>query len=197
MTAFEKKTMELSSEALSYLRFCAFDFRGFSRLFALFRIWFSRCFAFIRVSSPFIFAFFSFVRVFSPLTLLFRFGISQFSQRHFLLLLWNHRKIFDRKQKLRVLYQACVFRADRKTELAARTSDFLGYFWLLKRLYFFPYYKSLNYYYISLYEREARKKFTMKIYVSIGNWTSDTSLSKPRWQLSSYSLKSNTILGFD
>ena len=37
----------------------------------------------------------------------------------------------DRKQDLNVLYQVCVFRADRKNKMAALVSDWLRYFWLL------------------------------------------------------------------
>ena len=37
----------------------------------------------------------------------------------------------DRKQDLNVLYQVCVFRADRKTKMAALASDWLRHFWLL------------------------------------------------------------------
>ena len=37
----------------------------------------------------------------------------------------------DRKQDLNVLYQVCVFRADRKNEMAALASDWLRYFRLL------------------------------------------------------------------
>ena len=37
----------------------------------------------------------------------------------------------DRKQDLDVLYQVCVFRADRKTKMAAQASDWLRHFWLL------------------------------------------------------------------
>ena len=37
----------------------------------------------------------------------------------------------DRKQDLNVLYQVCVFRADRKTKMAAPASDWLRHFWLL------------------------------------------------------------------
>ena len=42
----------------------------------------------------------------------------------------------DRKQDLNVLYQVCVFRADRKKKMAALASDWLRHFWLssLKRL---------------------------------------------------------------
>ena len=36
-----------------------------------------------------------------------------------------------RKQDLNVLYQVCVFGADRKNKMAALTSDWLRYFWLL------------------------------------------------------------------
>ena len=37
----------------------------------------------------------------------------------------------DRKQDLNVLYHVCVFRADRKNEMAALASDWLRHFWLL------------------------------------------------------------------
>ena len=37
----------------------------------------------------------------------------------------------DRKQDLNVLYQVCVFRADRKNKMAALASDSLRHFWLL------------------------------------------------------------------
>ena len=37
----------------------------------------------------------------------------------------------DRKQDLNVLYQVCVFRADRKNKMAALASDWLGHFRLL------------------------------------------------------------------
>ena len=37
----------------------------------------------------------------------------------------------DRKQDLNVLYQVCVFRADRKNKMAALASDLLRHFWLL------------------------------------------------------------------
>ena len=37
----------------------------------------------------------------------------------------------DRKQDLNVLYQFCVFRADRKNKMAALTSDLLRHFWIL------------------------------------------------------------------
>ena len=42
----------------------------------------------------------------------------------------------DRKQDLNVLYQVCVFRADRKNKMAALASDWLRHFWTspLKRL---------------------------------------------------------------
>ena len=36
----------------------------------------------------------------------------------------------DRKQDLNVLYQVCVFRADRKNKMAALASDWLRHFWL-------------------------------------------------------------------
>ena len=37
----------------------------------------------------------------------------------------------DRKQDLNVLYQVCVFRADRKNKMVALASDWLRHFWLL------------------------------------------------------------------
>ena len=37
----------------------------------------------------------------------------------------------DRKQDLDILYQVCVFRADRKNKMAALASDWLRHFWLL------------------------------------------------------------------
>ena len=37
----------------------------------------------------------------------------------------------DRKQDLNILYQVCVFQADRKNKMAALTSDRLRHFWLL------------------------------------------------------------------
>ena len=37
----------------------------------------------------------------------------------------------DRKQDLNVLYQVCVFQADRKTKMAAPASDWLRHYWLL------------------------------------------------------------------
>ena len=37
----------------------------------------------------------------------------------------------DRKQDLNILYQVCVFRADRKNKMAAPASDWLRHFWLL------------------------------------------------------------------
>ena len=37
----------------------------------------------------------------------------------------------DRKQDLNVLYQVCVFPADRKHKMAALASDWLRHFWLL------------------------------------------------------------------
>ena len=37
----------------------------------------------------------------------------------------------DRKQDLNVLYQVCVFLADRKNKMAAPSSDWLRHFWLL------------------------------------------------------------------
>ena len=39
----------------------------------------------------------------------------------------------DRKQDLNVLYQVCVFLADRKNKMAALASDWLRHFWLLLR----------------------------------------------------------------
>ena len=36
----------------------------------------------------------------------------------------------DRKQDLNALYQVCVFRADRKTNMATPASDWLRHFWL-------------------------------------------------------------------
>ena len=42
----------------------------------------------------------------------------------------NSRKL-DRKQDLNILYQVCVFRADRKNKMAAVASDWLRQFWLL------------------------------------------------------------------
>ena len=42
----------------------------------------------------------------------------------------NSRKL-DRKQDLNVLYQVCVFRADRKNKIAALASDWLRHFRLL------------------------------------------------------------------
>ena len=42
----------------------------------------------------------------------------------------NWKKL-DRKQDLNVLYQVCVFRADRKNNMAALASDLLRHFWLL------------------------------------------------------------------
>ena len=42
----------------------------------------------------------------------------------------NSKKL-DRKQDLKVLYQVCVFRADRKNKMAAPASDWLRYFRLL------------------------------------------------------------------
>ena len=38
---------------------------------------------------------------------------------------------FDRKQDLIVLYQVCVFQADRKNKMATLASDWLRHFWLL------------------------------------------------------------------
>ena len=43
---------------------------------------------------------------------------------------WNSMKL-DRKQDLNVVYQVCVFRADRKNKMAALASDWLRYFRLL------------------------------------------------------------------
>ena len=43
---------------------------------------------------------------------------------------WNSKKL-DRKQDLNVLYQVCVFRADRKNKMAALASDWLRHFRLL------------------------------------------------------------------
>ena len=43
---------------------------------------------------------------------------------------WNSTKL-DRKQDLNVLYQVCVFRADRKNKMAALDSDWLRHFRLL------------------------------------------------------------------
>ena len=43
---------------------------------------------------------------------------------------WNLTKL-DRKQDLNVLYQVCVFRADRKNKMAALASDWLRHFPLL------------------------------------------------------------------
>ena len=40
----------------------------------------------------------------------------------------------DRKQDLNVLYQVCVFWADRKNNMAALASDWLRHFWLLLRI---------------------------------------------------------------
>ena len=37
----------------------------------------------------------------------------------------------DRKQDLNILYQVCVFRADRKNKMAVLASDWLRHFWLL------------------------------------------------------------------
>ena len=42
----------------------------------------------------------------------------------------NWKKL-DRKQDLNVLYQVCVFWADRKNKMAALASDLLRHFWLL------------------------------------------------------------------
>ena len=43
---------------------------------------------------------------------------------------WKPRKL-DRKQDLNILYQVCVFRADRKNKMAALASDWLRHFRLL------------------------------------------------------------------
>ena len=43
---------------------------------------------------------------------------------------WNSSKL-DRKQDLNILYQVCVFRADRKNKMAALASDWLRHFRLL------------------------------------------------------------------
>ena len=43
---------------------------------------------------------------------------------------WNSTKL-DRKQDRSVLYQVCVFRADRKNKMAALASDWLRHFRLL------------------------------------------------------------------
>ena len=43
---------------------------------------------------------------------------------------WNSRKLY-RKQDLNVLYQVCVFRADRKNKMATLASDWLRHFRLL------------------------------------------------------------------
>ena len=43
---------------------------------------------------------------------------------------WNSTKL-DKKQDLNVLYQVCVFRADRKNKMAALASDWLRHFQLL------------------------------------------------------------------
>ena len=43
---------------------------------------------------------------------------------------WNSTQL-DRKQDLNVLYQVCVFRADRKNKMAALASDWLRHFRLL------------------------------------------------------------------
>ena len=43
----------------------------------------------------------------------------------------RNSKKFDRKQDLNVLYQVCVFRADRKNKMAALGSDWLRHFQLL------------------------------------------------------------------
>ena len=43
---------------------------------------------------------------------------------------WNSTKL-DRKQDLNILYQVCVFRADRKNKMAALASDSLRHFRLL------------------------------------------------------------------
>ena len=44
---------------------------------------------------------------------------------------WNSMKL-DSKQDLNVLYQVCVFRADRKNKMAALASDWLRHFRLLR-----------------------------------------------------------------
>ena len=44
---------------------------------------------------------------------------------------WNSTKL-DRKQDLNVLYQVCVFRANRKSKMAAQASDWLRHFQLLE-----------------------------------------------------------------
>ena len=49
---------------------------------------------------------------------------------HFRLLLCNSTKL-DRKQEFNILYQVCVFRADRKTKMAALPSYWLRHFRLL------------------------------------------------------------------
>ena len=43
---------------------------------------------------------------------------------------WNSTKL-DRTQDLNILYQVCVFRANRKNKMAAMASDWLRHFWLL------------------------------------------------------------------
>ena len=43
---------------------------------------------------------------------------------------WNSTKL-DRNHDLNILYQVCVFRADRKNKMAAQASDWLRHFWLL------------------------------------------------------------------
>ena len=43
---------------------------------------------------------------------------------------WNSTKLV-RKQDLNILYQVCVFWADRKNKMAALASDWLRHFWLL------------------------------------------------------------------
>ena len=43
----------------------------------------------------------------------------------------RNSKKFERKQDLKVLYQVCVFRADRKNKMAAPASDWLRHFGLL------------------------------------------------------------------
>ena len=45
---------------------------------------------------------------------------------------WNSMKL-DSKQDLNVLYQFCVFWADRKNKMAALASDWLRHYWLLLR----------------------------------------------------------------
>ena len=43
----------------------------------------------------------------------------------------GNAKKLDMKQDLNVLYHVCVFRADRKTKMAAPASDWLRHYWLL------------------------------------------------------------------